>query len=51
MTPEEAINAATINSAYAMVSKTHGTLQREKFPARLLQSPFRQKVYYLRFWV
>jgi len=27
MTPEEAINAATINSAYAMgVSKTHGSI-------------------------
>lgn len=31
MTPEEAINAATINAAYAMgLSKTHGSISRGK---------------------
>ena len=31
MTPEEAINAATINGAYAMnLSKTHGSISRGK---------------------
>ena len=31
MTPEEAINAATINAAYAMdLSKTHGSIARGK---------------------
>jgi imidazolonepropionase len=31
MTPEEAINAATINAAYAMeLSKTHGSISRDK---------------------
>ena len=36
MLPEEAINAATINSAYAMgISETHGSIARVKLPIYL----------------
>jgi len=40
MTPEEAINAATINGAYAMgISKTHGSITRGKKGNLILTKP------------
>lgn len=40
MTPEEAINAATINAAYAMeLSKTHGSITKGKVANLLLTKP------------
>ncbi|MGB1269831.1 MAG: imidazolonepropionase [Flavobacteriaceae bacterium] len=40
MTPEEAINAATLNGAYAMgVSKTHGSIAKGKIANLILTKP------------
>src|SRR5699024_9012785 len=40
MTPEEAINAATINAAYAMdLSKTHGSIAKGKVANLILTEP------------
>ncbi len=40
MTPEEAINAATINGAYAMnLSKTHGSITKEKKANLIITKP------------
>jgi imidazolonepropionase len=40
MTPEEAINAATINAAYAMdIEKTHGSITRGKVASIMLTIP------------
>lgn len=40
MTPEEAINAATINAAYAMdIEKTHGSITRGKVASVMLTQP------------
>ena len=40
MSPEEAINAATINGAYAMgISKTHGTITKGKKANILITDP------------
>src|SRR5699024_9719901 len=40
MTPEEAINAATINAAYAMdISDTHGSITKGKVASLLLTKP------------
>ena len=40
MTPEEAINAATINGAYAMgISATHGSITRGKKANLILTKP------------
>lgn len=40
MTPEEAINAATLNGAYAMgVSKTHGSITKGKIANLILTKP------------
>jgi imidazolonepropionase len=40
MTPEEAINAATINAAYAMgISATHGSITRGKKANFILTQP------------
>ena len=40
MTPEEAINAATINGAYAMeISKTHGSITKGKKANLIITKP------------
>lgn len=40
MTPEEAINAATLNGAYAMgVSKTHGSIAKSKIANLIITKP------------
>lgn len=40
MTPEEAINAATINGAYAMgISKTHGSITKGKIASIMMTKP------------
>ena len=40
MTPEEAINAATINGAYAMnLSETHGSITRGKKANLIISKP------------
>lgn len=40
MTPEEAINAATLNGAYAMgISKTHGSITKGKIASLIITKP------------
>ena len=40
LTPEEAINAATVNGAYAMgLSKTHGSITRGKKANLIITKP------------
>jgi imidazolonepropionase len=40
MTPEEAINAATINGAYAMgISETHGSITKGKKANLMITAP------------
>ncbi len=40
MTPEEAINAATINGAYAMgISDTHGSITKGKSASVIITKP------------
>jgi imidazolonepropionase len=40
MTPEEAINAATINGAFAMgISKTHGSITKGKIANLIITKP------------
>lgn len=46
MTPEEAINAATINGAYAMgLSKTHGSITKGKFANLIVTKPIPSYTY------